>query len=131
MESVATHCDNLQRVVFLGATKLGYAGIRYCDALEYVYLGEGMNDLPEHTVYSCSSLKAIVIPDSVTSLNKDSFSVSRNVWLCFLSPQNAEAVIEAVKANGSFTAFLYSETPPTEAGNWWHFDENGVPVAYK
>ncbi len=29
------------------------------------------------------------------------------------------------------TVYYYSETQPTEAGNWWHFDTDGVtPVKW-
>ena len=28
------------------------------------------------------------------------------------------------------TRYYYSESQPTEEGNYWHYDENGKPVAW-
>jgi hypothetical protein len=106
----------------------------YCDALEYVQLGEGLLTLSDQAIYDCDNLRAIVIPESLTSAHTDAIARSRGAMLFFRSPANAEAITSQINASsGAYpsTAYLYSEQPPTEAGNWWHFDENGVPVAYE
>lgn len=133
-DMIASNCDNLRAIVFLGSAPISSHVVWYCDALEYVQLGEGLLTLSDQAIYDCDNLRAIVIPESLTTAHSGSILASCSPMLFFRSSTNAEAITAVLnegRTSSPLVAYLYSEQPPTEAGNWWHFDENGVPVAYE
>jgi hypothetical protein len=134
IDSIAASCKNLRSIVFLGNTQIVGNCAYSCSALEFVCLGTQIAELPTRVFSDCNRLRAIVIPESLTTAHTDAIARSRGAMLFFRSPANAEAITAVLnegRTSSPLVAYLYSETPPTEAGNWWHFDENGVPVAYE
>ncbi len=79
--------------------------------------------------YGCTSLTSVTIGDSVTSIGESAFSLCRNLtsiyykgtaedWDEITIYQWNDDLIDA-------TRYYYSETQPTENGNYWHYDANG------
>lgn len=132
LQLLASSCDSLRRVTVHCPVTGSLFGIYYCDALEYVILGEGTVTLPSNAVYGCPSLKAIVIPSTLTDPDPMSFDLGANTLLCFVSADNAQAVLDVLNSRRPepLVAYFYSKTPPTSDGNWWHYNENEDPVAY-
>jgi hypothetical protein len=107
--------------------------------------------------FGCTSLTEVTITDSVTSIGDYAFWGCRNLtevtigngvtsidWAAFVK-MNLEAVYYKVTEeewtkiiiddfNYDLTdapRYYYSETQPTEEGNWWHYDKDGVtPVIW-
>jgi len=130
---IAVHCDQLQSITFMGSTEIANFCALYCDELAYICFGEGLTTFPSNTISDCPGLRAIVIPESLTSVHEHALISVGTPMLCFRSASNAESITEAINAsrpNAPLTAYLYSALPPEEDGNWWHFDEHGFPVAY-
>ena len=84
--------------------------------------------------WGCTSLTSIEIPDSITIIESSaffSFSTSLEAiyyggtaddWSKISIGSNNYSITEAIR-------YYYSETQPSEAGNYWHY-VNGVPTVW-
>ena len=82
----------------------------------------------------CISLTSITIPDSVTSISDSAFygcSSLTSVYYCGMESDWEGISIKLGNAHlTDATRYYYSETEPMEEGNYWHYNENGNPVAW-
>ena len=91
-------------------------------------LPSGVTKINKELFAHCSSLKSVTIPDSVTSIGEYVF----NGCVALTSVYYQGTAIDWEKiSNGADDSFLanatlyyYSQTQPTIAGNYWHYDEN-------
>ena len=69
------------------------------------------------------------IPDSVTSIGEGAFDDCRGLTTVYYTGTEAEWSKISIGPDNSnliwATRYYYSETEPTAAGNYWHYDENG------
>ena len=76
----------------------------------------------------------MVIPDSVTSIGNSAFMDCRSLTSVYYEGTAEEWGRISIGASNSYltnaTRYYYSETQPTEEGNWWHYDENGEVVVW-
>ena len=117
-----------------------YYLINYVGNETKITLPESINgnnyEIYQYTFFDCSSLESITIPDSVTSIGEYAFSGSYS-WLDVVYYGGTEsdwAEISIGRYNDGLTAatrYYYSESQPTEEGNFWHYAEDGVtPVIW-
>ena len=82
----------------------------------------------------CSKLRKIIIGSSVISIGYSAFNGCNSLSIVFYNGTESEwEKINIYSSNGyltSATRYYYSETQPTEAGNYWHYNENGDAVAW-
>ena len=71
-----------------------------------------------------------MIGNSVTSIGSEAFS--RCTWLDIIYYQGTADDWNKIDINNSgndkltsATRYYYSETKPTESGNFWHYNDNG------
>jgi hypothetical protein len=159
--SAFIYCTSLTSISIPDSvTSLWYGAFGYCSSLTSVTIGNSIKSISENVFYSCSSLKSITIPDNVTSIGNWAFgycssltsvtitdsvkSIGENA---FYDCSSLKTVYFKGKAEGwkkisisnnsntnltSATRYYYSETEPTESGNYWHYDTDGVtPVVWK
>ena len=128
-------CETLRKITFLGNTKVEMGIVAYCDALEIIVLGEGMNGFVENTVYSCPALKIVVVPSSFTEMDRRAFAgIPKTVAFCFTSPDNASAFIENINSwstNYAFEAYIYEDPATEDDAHTWRYNENGDPEIIK
>ena len=78
---------------------------------------------------NCSSLTSVTIPESVTSIGNYAFQNCSSLTRVYYKGTISDwSNISIDSYNGDLTyatRYYYSETEPTEAGNYWHYDENG------
>ncbi len=90
-------------------------------------IGNGVTSIGDQALYTQYGLKHVTIPKSVTIIGKEAFRCG-NVLTCYYyaGTEDDWANIE-IKAGNQFngTIYYYSETMPTEDGNYWHYDANG------
>lgn len=84
----------------------------------------------------CTALVSVVIPSGVTQIGCGTFSNCtslKNVYYCGSSAQWSAVTIDS-RFNTPLTnatVYYYSETKPATAGNYWHYDTDGVtPVKW-
>ena len=82
------------------------------DSLTDVVIGDSVTDISFEAFYACSSLTNVYYNDSATKWT--------NIYISYNNYQLTNA-----------TRYYYSETRPTEEGNFWHWGENGEVVVWE
>ena len=153
------NCSNLQSIIIPGSVmSICNWAFASCSSLESVTIGNGLAGIGLEAFYGCSSLTNITIPDSVTSIGYSAFSncasltsiiIGNNVvnigreafYGCtsldvvyYSGTEKNWAEINIESGNDTLTTatrYCYSETQPTEDGNFWHYAEDGItPVIW-
>jgi hypothetical protein len=82
----------------------------------------------------CSSLTSIVIPNSVKTIDQRAFYDCSNLTIVYYDGTAEDWESVSIKSDNTAltdaTRYYYSETQPTTTGNYWHYDENGVPTKW-
>ena len=90
---------------------------------------EGVTEIGSYAFAYCDSLTSVIIPDSVTSIGYGAFGVCDGLTTLYY--QGAPLVWENLDIGGNNEAltqakrYYYSETAPTEEGNWWYYNAQG------
>ncbi len=139
-------------VIPRGVTKIGDCAFAYCRSLKNVTIPDTVQTIGYASFWRCSGIETIKIPDSVTVIDIQAFfgcrkltnvilsgSVSAILYSAFDDCGNLKNIyyrgkaddwhnIEIGYGNNKIkyaTRNYYSESAPTEEGNFWHYDENG------
>ena len=151
-------CSSLNSITFSeNLVSIGGSAFSGCTRLSNVEIPKTVRSIGESAFADCTSLKQIVIPEGVTSIARRAFEGSgvrsivipksvvyiaesafvSNSYLGSVYYGGSQAEWEAITIKGSntdlkgSTIYYYSETQPTEAGNYWHYDVDGVtPVIW-
>ena len=95
---------------------------------------DGVSSIGNYAFSYCRGLTSVTIPDSVSSIGKYAFWDCRGLTTVYYAGTEAEwskISIDSDNSNlTSATRYYYSETEPTAAGNYWHYDENGEVVVW-
>lgn len=145
-------------VKFLGAiSSLGVSSFEDCDKLETLKLAEGLTAIPYRCFFDASALVTIDIPEGVALIEENAFSACEAMQTivlpstlktiedgAFLDSSNLAVVffkgtkeqfdaIEISKNNNELTSaktYFYSESQPSESGDFWHYDKSGTPILW-
>ena len=127
-------CDNIVSITIPNSiTAIGECAFAYCYSLEKIYIPSSVDRIDHYLFYECGALRDIVIPKSITSIGFMSFnfcSEFRSVYYCGDKEDwnNVSVSYSDGWDNDEFmaaTLYYYSESAPTEEGNFWYYDENG------
>lgn len=116
--------------------KIGYSAFRRCKSLTEIVLPDGIEYIGNYAFEECTSLTEIVIPAAVKELGIGVFIRCENLTSVYYegTSQQWNALVAVNGAtdgmSSSTTVYFYSETEPTESGNYWHFDGNGKPLKW-
>ncbi|MBQ8339859.1 MAG: leucine-rich repeat protein [Clostridia bacterium] len=150
-------CNSLTTVIIpQGVAKISEAVFAYCSALTNISISEGITRIESSAFYSCVGLTLVIVPDGVEYIDSGAFSHCSNLTAIVL-PNSVKAIgTNAFDGCGNFdivyyggtkaewnniliishnsellsaTHYYYSETAPTEAGNYWHYVD-GVPTKW-
>lgn len=107
-----------------------------CYSLTSVVLPDGVTSMGR-AFYYCTSLTSVVLPDSVTTIGWSAFlncSSLTNVYYKGDVDEWTEMYIgDSNYELENATRYYYiekEEDVPTDGGNYWHYDQNGNPVAW-
>ena len=113
---------------------IGVDAFAFCDGLTSVTIPNSVTSIGEVAFAYCNSLTSIIIPESVTSIGDMAFADCNTLEAVYYrgtATQWQAVTIGSDPFVSTTTVYYYSETQPTEAGNWWHFDTDGVtPVKW-
>ena len=109
-----SYCHSLARVdIPDSVTYIGGSAFHDCDRLASIVIGKSVTTIDNFAFYSCDSLKDVYYVGSEEQWKKISID-----FYCNWDPTNT-------------TCYYYSETEPTEDGNFWHWGENGEVVVWE
>ena len=153
--SIFEDCTSLESISLPeNIQEIETSAFRGCVALKSITLPEKITKIEPRTFEGCISLKTIRIPDSVNLIVGNAFSKAalesivlpqnikinsaafvlctlKEVYYCGTEEQWGNNDISKGDNGGLFSAtrYYYSETEPTEQGNYWHYVD-GVPTKW-
>ncbi|MCM1195201.1 MAG: leucine-rich repeat domain-containing protein, partial [Firmicutes bacterium] len=103
-----------------------------CTSITSVIIPDSVQSISNAAFEGCSNLISITIPDSVQTIGYRAFHYCSNLSKVYYEGSSDDwDKIEVGNYNGSLTSatrYYYSESEPTEEGNFWHYDTDGVTV---
>ncbi|MBQ7977540.1 MAG: leucine-rich repeat protein [Clostridia bacterium] len=103
-----------------------------CDSLTSVTLGDSVTSIGSEAFYSCSNLTSVTIPNSVTSIGDGAFLYCYSLTRVYYMGKAEQWTEIAISSNNSYltnaTKYYYSETTPTDDGNYWHYVDGVVTI---
>ena len=101
-----------------------------------VTIGNGVMSIGFSAFYECGNLTTVTMGDSITSIGESAFfNCNSLITVYYLGgEENWRKVVIGAKNDKLKNATIryYSETQPTDNGNYWHYDTDGkTPVAWK
>lgn len=112
-----------------GITTLGDGAFNNCASLVSVTLPKNINSIGNHAFFGCPII-AIVIPESVKSIGDVAFGNNESLEKVYYVGNAASwEAIDVGSDNDNIstrTLYCYSETEPTETGNYWHYVDGNI-----
>ena len=127
-------CVNLTKIeIPSGTVNVNSYAFRNCTGLTGdLLIPESVTSIGEYAFSYCSSLTSVVIGDSVTSIGGWAFQSCNNLTRVYYKGTASDWSSISIGSDNykltNATRYYYSETQPTEAGRYWHYDENGEVV---
>ena len=111
-----------------------YSFFGNCSSLTEVRLPSTLTKIDIEAFKNCTALKSILIPENVTRIWRYAFDKCPLEEVFY---HGTEAEWEEIRIDDtgnetllSATRYYYSETPPSESGNFWHYVD-GVPTKWR
>ncbi len=129
-------CAGLTELVIPdGVTSIGENAFWCCTGLTEIVIPDGVTSIGKCAFYGCTGLTGITIPESVTSIGGSAFSDCTGLVTVYYGGAASDwGEISIEYSNGSLinaSRYYYSQSKPTEAGNYWYYDENGIPTIWE
>ncbi len=129
------NCTSLTSITIpVSVTRIGEHAFYNCSSLTSVTIGNGVTSIGYEAFSGCTSLTSVTIPDSVTSIGSYAFYNCSSLTKIYYKGTSQDWSKISIGSNNSpltsATCYYYSETEPTETGNYWHYDANGNPVVW-
>ena len=126
------YCDSLTSVTIGNSvTSIGRSAFYNCDSLTSVTIGNSVTSIGSYAFYDCGSLTSVTIPDSVTSIGSYAFAYCYSLRVYYMGNTEQWSEIAISSSNDyltNATRYYYSETTPTDDGNYWHYVDGVVTI---
>lgn len=128
-------CYSLERAELPdGITRIGEYAFAYCSLITDIRIPDGVEEVGKYAFYDCSSLKTVIIPASLTDVGEYAFDGCELVRAVYYGGTEDDWRINFLWNNipvQTAPRYYYSQNPPAEAGNFWHYAEDGkTPVKW-
>ncbi|MBR3685104.1 MAG: leucine-rich repeat domain-containing protein [Clostridia bacterium] len=132
-KSAFYNCSSLTSVVIGNSvTSIGSYAFSGCSSLTSIVIPNSVTSIGSYAFYDCDSLTSVVIGDSVTSIGNDAFyscsSLTRVYYMGNTEQWSEIAISSSNYYLTNATRYYYSETTPTEQGNYWHYVDGVVTI---
>ncbi|MBQ8885319.1 MAG: leucine-rich repeat domain-containing protein, partial [Clostridia bacterium] len=149
-EEVFVSCQALERVELPEAiTIIKESTFRVCKSLKEIILPARVTKIEKEAFRGCYSLVSVVIPKALKEVGQDAFTncgALKNIFyegtktdweeITFAEPARTDFP-EVLLGWQNATRYYYSESEPPLSedgtaydGNYWYYDENGVPMVW-
>ncbi|MBQ8174648.1 MAG: leucine-rich repeat domain-containing protein, partial [Clostridia bacterium] len=133
-DSAFSDCTSLISVIIPGnVTSIGASTFSGCTSLTSIKIPDSVTSIDYYAFLGCESLASIEIPNSVTNISPDAFVECWNLLSVYyggsMADWNSTLGDEGKGDLDNATRYYYSETKPTEEGNYWHYVD-GVPTVW-
>ena len=135
-EGAFYNCGGLTRITFgenSQLTSIGKEAFFYCSGLTSIEIPSEVARIGENAFFGCSRLTNIVIPSSVTNVGASAFSYCSGLTSVYYGGTSKQWAKIAIGSVNSFLTnamrYYYSETPPYDGGNYWHYVD-GKPTKW-
>ena len=128
-------CDSLVSVdIPDSVTTIGAYAFAYSNKLTSVVIGDSVTSIGQESFRGCDSLTRVVIGNSVTSISVYVFDDCDSLTEVYYNGSETEWNNISISSGNDLltnaTRYYYSETEPTEEGNFWHWGDNGEVVVW-
>lgn len=151
-KSAFENCEGIKFDIKGELTSLGDASFKNCTSLVSVPLGEGLTSVPFQAFSGCTTLTSVTLPKSVTTVCENAFEECETMTYVMLkgvptsiedaafrnctqfkylyvhaSSQDIDGISVATNNDAFKSAkrYVYSESKPQAAGDFWYIDEKG------
>ncbi len=128
-------CRNLESLSLPdGLKRIEDSAFSNCSSLKSITLPEGLEYIDSYAFSNCDSLNSIVIPSSVQTIEGNAFSSCSSLTIYSMTsskPGGWEENDPSRPWYGTSPVYWYSEENPGNVpGNFWHYDEEGLPTKW-
>ncbi len=120
--------------IFNNINIIGSKAFYNCQKLSTVTIPYSVTNIGEMAFYNCGSLTSITIGNRVTSIGERAFYNCYNLNTVYYTGTEYEWGDISIYGENFYltdaTRYYYSESEPTEAGNFWHYVD-GVPTKWE
>ena len=114
-----------------GVTEIGAGAFDCCEHLIGISIPDSVTTIGANAFYYCYNLVGVVVPTSVKEISYYSFNWIKIYYKGTAEEWNAINVSDSDFFPTDFDLMFYSETKPTEEGNYWHYDANGKVAVWQ
>ena len=102
-----------------------------CDNLKTLVIGDGVKGIPAYLCYKCAGLETVIVPASLSYVEYKAFADCPALQAVFYLGGDDDYFVW-YDGNAEFmnVVHYYSEENPDDGGLYWHYDEDGNPVAW-
>ena len=104
------------------------------DSIKSSDIPEGVETIEENAFTSCTGLQTVVLPSTLKTIEDSAFDKADNLVVIFFKGTEEEFdALEISNNNASLISskvYFYSETEPSEKGDFWHYDKGNTPVLW-
>ncbi len=126
-------CEKIVSVKFPNSiTSIGALAFLNCSNLANITIPDSVTSIGDSAFSNCSGLTSVTIGDSVTYIANSAFNYCSELTSIYY--KGTEEDWDAIDIDNTYgfnftltdaILYYYSESTPTEEGNFWHYDANG------
>ncbi len=118
-------CDSLTSVIIGDSvTGVGRDAFSNCRSLTSVTIGNSVTSIGDYAFFNCRSLTSVIIGNCVTRIEWMAFGDCDSLTVVYYNGATEEW--DEISSGYNYdltnaTRYYYSESQPTEDGNYWHY----------